>query len=75
MDDAGAWVQMTVPFAGPNVGRALSLTPPDQMIFMGMVGAMYAMSDFTQLVWDRPLSRPQVELIASRVSAVNECFY
>ena len=28
-----------------------------------------------ELVWDRPLSRPQVELIAARVSAVNECFY
>jgi AhpD family alkylhydroperoxidase len=27
-------------------------------------------------VWQhRPLSRPQVELIAARTSAINECFY
>ena len=36
---------------------------------------MYAMKDFGELVWDRPLMRPQVELVAARVSALNECFY
>ena len=73
--EAGAWVPMTVPWAGPNVGRALSLAPGDHLAFMNLVSAMYSLGDFTKLVWERPLSRPQVELVASRVSAVNECFY
>lgn len=73
--EAGAWVHMTVPFTGPNVARALSLVPGALMTFFGLVGSMYAFSDFQTLVWDRPLSRPQVELVAARVSAVNECFY
>ena len=73
--DDGAWVAMTTPFQGPNVARALSLVPGAQMTFFGLVGSMYAMSDFQTLVWDRPLTRPQVELVAARVSAVNECFY
>jgi len=31
---------------------------------------------FQDLVWEnRPLTRPQVELVAARVSSVNECFY
>jgi hypothetical protein len=67
---------MTVPYAGPNVGRALSVAPGEQAMFMGLVGAMYSLRDFVEMVWkDRPLSRPQVELVAARVSAINECFY
>jgi hypothetical protein len=73
--DAGAWVAMTTPFEGPNVARALSLAPADQLAFLGLVGRMYAFDDFTEMVWNRPLTRPQVELVAARVSAVNECFY
>ena len=45
------------------------------MAFFFMVGAMYGAKDFNTLVWDRPLSRPQVELVAARVSSINECFY
>lgn len=73
--DDGAWVPMTLPFTGPNVARALSLVPSAQMTFFGLVGSMYAMADFQTLIWDRPLTRPQVELVAARVSAINECFY
>lgn len=74
--DGGAWVPMAVPWQGPNVARALSLVPPANAAFFSLVGPMYAGGDFTKLVWEgRPLSRPQVELMASRVSAVNECFY
>ena len=73
--DIGAFVEMDEPFAGPNVGRALSLAPAERIAFFGLVGSMYAMKDFGELVWDRPLSRPQVELVAARVSALNECFY
>jgi alkylhydroperoxidase family enzyme len=73
--DIGAFVEMDDPFAGPNVGRALSLAPGERVAFFGLVGSMYAMKDFGELVWDRPLTRPQVELVAARVSALNECFY
>jgi hypothetical protein len=76
LGEAGAHVPMTVPYQGPNVGRALSLAPGEQSMFMGLVAAMYALRDFIVMVWeDRPLSRPQVELVAARVSAINECFY
>lgn len=74
--DVGAFVPLIEPWAGPNVGRALGLAPDDNAIFMALVGSMYAMADFVKLVWeDRALARPQVELVAARVSAVNECFY
>jgi hypothetical protein len=66
---------MLAHFPGPNVGRALSLVPRDNQSFFALVGSMYALRDFQDLVWDRPLSRPQVELVAARVSALNECFY
>ncbi len=74
--DDGAWVPMTVPWPAPNVARALSLVPQANAMFFSLVSTMYAGQDFMKLVWDdRPLSRPQVELVAARVSAVNECFY
>ena len=74
--EEGAWVPVSTPWQGPNVGRALSLVPEDNATFMGLALSMYAGTQFAELVWkDRPLSRPQVELVAARVSAVNECFY
>lgn len=74
--DVGAFVPLLDPFAGPNVGRALSLAPADNGAFFGLVGSMYALGDFQEMVWTgRPMSRPQVELVAARVSAINECFY
>ena len=73
---AGAFVPMSEGWQGPNVGRALSLAPADNLTFFGLVGSMYAFSNFAELVWDdQALSRPQVELVAARVSAINECFY
>jgi len=76
MAEAGAFVPMREHAAGPNVGRALSLAPADNAAFFGLVGSMYALENFAELVWDEgALSRPQVELVAARVSAVNECFY
>lgn len=73
--DVGAFVPMRLEPAGPNVGRALSSVPNDNHSFFEIVGTMYALTDFLQLVWDRPLSRPQVELLAARTSAISECFY
>ncbi|HIF97623.1 MAG TPA: hypothetical protein EYQ54_11460 [Myxococcales bacterium] len=76
MAEAGAFVPMTDNASGPNVGRAMSLAPLDNAAFLGLVGSMYSLRDFSKLVWEgQALSRPQVELVAARVSAVNECFY
>jgi hypothetical protein len=72
----GAFVPMLDGWPGPNVGRALSLAPMDNAAMFGLVGSMYALANFSELVWqDQALSRPQIELIAARVSAINECFY
>jgi hypothetical protein len=75
--DAGAYVPLQDPWQGPNVGRALSLAPEQNVMFMTLVMAMYGgPQSFFELVWEGgALSRPQVELLAARVSAVNECFY
>jgi hypothetical protein len=75
--DAGAYVPLQHPWQGPNVARALSLAPEQNAMFMTLVMAMYGgPQSFVELVWEGgALSRPQVELLASRVSAVNECFY
>ena len=59
------WIASTL-----NVCRHGTLTLVD-----GLVQSMYALANFTELVWNGPLSRPQTELIAARVSAINECFY
>jgi len=77
VEDAGAYVPLQAPWKGPNVGRALSLVPGQNMMFMGLVMSMYGgPNSFFELVWDdAPLSRPQAELLAARVSAVSECFY
>lgn len=75
--DAGAYVPLQDPWQGPNVGRALSLVPASNAMFFGLVMTMYGGPErFFELVWkDGPLTRPQVELLAARVSSVNECFY
>jgi hypothetical protein len=87
--EGGAWVPMLALdsaegralFEGrprvPNVARALSLVP-------GAVQQMRELSDVHYLPIDdvidprarvHALTRPQMELIAGRVSALNECFY
>ena len=79
MGDIGAWVPVqVVDWNRANVARALSLVPEGVRTFFRMVVAMYSGTgtDFNEMVWNhRPLARPQVELIAARVSALNECFY
>ncbi|MDG2333007.1 MAG: hypothetical protein P8Q97_02165 [Myxococcota bacterium] len=74
--EAGAFVPTAKGLPGPNVSKALGLVPLDNAAFFGLVGSMYALKRFSELVWDESaLSRPQVELVAARVSSVNECFY
>ena len=59
------------------VRRALSLVPREASGLFDMVDAQYLpgaiMSDLT--AQHRAITRPQMELIAGRVSAINGCFY
>lgn len=71
-DEADLWPAQT-----GNVIRAMSLVPDAVRWLKELGGAQYlavdAMTDFTR--GRGPLSRAQTELIAGRVSAINECFY
>ena len=75
--DIGGYLPMVDPWEGPNVPRALSLVPSANQLFMNNVRSMYGGNGggFNDMVWDGPLSRPQAELLAARVSSINECFY
>jgi len=76
MADVGGHIEMTAVSDGPNVRRSLSLAGADHERWMMLVFAMYSGAQFGEMVWnDRALSRPQVELLAARTSALNECFY
>jgi hypothetical protein len=59
-----------------NVIRAMSLVPEAVRDLKTLSAAHYVT---TEQVTDprarRTLSRPQIELVAGRVSALNECFY
>ena len=60
----------------PNVIRALSLVPENVRTLADLHGAHYlSFQEMGIMEKIRDLSRPQLELIAARVSAVNECFY
>ncbi len=73
--DVGAWVSQAIEKRGANVSRALSLVPATQELFVTIESWQYSES-FKDLVWsDRALTRPQTELVAATVAAVNECFY
>ncbi|MGB1506686.1 MAG: alkylhydroperoxidase-related (seleno)protein, partial [Acidimicrobiales bacterium] len=67
--------KMLEPFPFANVARALSQVPSANTTFYTLVRPMYSAAGFDELVWTTPLSRPQVELVAARVAAMNECFY
>ncbi|MFQ5555920.1 MAG: hypothetical protein ACE5GB_00160 [Acidimicrobiales bacterium] len=76
MGDVGAHIVMTEPFRGPNVARSLSLAGADHQRWRELVVSMYAAGHFADMVWShRALARPQIELVATRTSALNECFY
>lgn len=63
--------------AGSNVRRALSLVPAEAHGFMAMNEAQYLngvqMRDFSTDY--RAITRAQIELVAGRVSAINQCAY
>ena len=75
LGDIGAHVPMLDPFPYANVARALSFVPRANVLFRTTSVPMYSAPGMSDLVWDTPLSRPQVELVATTVAALNECFY
>ena len=83
----GAWVPMVAPDAldpedadlytgdrNGNVIRALSLVPEEVRGSIDLSKHFY-IETLGDLTAGRSLTRPQIELIAARVSALNECFY
>lgn len=77
--DDGAWVPITraprdmadtgLPVV-PNIVRAMGLVPDAVALFFSTFRPHYALKDI-QL----SLTQAQAELVAAKVSAVNECFY
>jgi hypothetical protein len=63
----------------PQIGRALSLVPAEVRSLQAFSGPHYMeldhVGDPRYVTPGRTLDRMQMELIASRVSAINECFY
>jgi alkylhydroperoxidase family enzyme len=65
--------------AVPQIGRALSLVPAEVNLLNSVSASHYMqLDDVTNTMHVEPgraIDRLQMELVASRVSAVNECFY
>lgn len=60
----------------PNVAKALSLVPDEARGFFDLSSTHYlSVDDLMDVTKGRSISRPQIELIAARVSALNRCFY
>jgi len=86
----GAWVPMIAPEDAtgpeadlygdaevvPNIVRALSLVPPEVRALRRAADTHYVpVAQISDPSVRRALDRPQMELVAARVSALNECFY
>jgi hypothetical protein len=56
--------------AVPNIFRAMGLVPDAVALFFSTFRPHYALKDI-----ELSISQAQAELVASRVSAWNECFY
>ncbi len=77
--DDGAWVPITraardmadtgLPMV-PNIFRAMGLVPEAVALFFSTFRPHYALKDI-----ELSITQAQAELVASRVSAWNECFY
>ena len=75
VDDV-AFLPTLPPDGMAHVAVSLSLAQADNARRMLLVRAMYSGRSFGEMVWThRALSRPQIELVAARTSALNECFY
>lgn len=72
--EAGLWPT----HQSANVMRALSLVPDAVRQWSNLAGAQYLpLQDMTKFSGDlgRSINRMQIEIVAGRVSAINECFY
>jgi len=88
---SGAWVPMIAPedaagpdadvYGGdgafvPNIVRALSLVPDEVRMLRRLSNAHYLpIASIPDPTARRALDRSQIELVAARVSALNQCFY
>ena len=70
VEDAGAWLPLARQ-GRANILRSLGLVPSALKLFFATFGRSYFMAPDSHFALDRA----QVELVAARVSAVNECFY
>ncbi|MCE2460471.1 MAG: hypothetical protein J4F38_06790 [Pseudomonadales bacterium] len=70
VEEAGAWLPLARQ-GRANILRSLGLVPSALKLFFGAFGRSYYMARDSHFALDRA----QVELVAARVSAVNECFY
>ncbi len=76
--DDCAWVPMRKLPGMPNVARALSLVPEEAKALQRLVGVEYVpTARIVDMSYDpgKAISRQQIELIATRVSAIQDCFY
>jgi len=88
--DGGAWVPIIDPadasgpeadlYGGgdfvPNIVRAMSLVPDEVRVLRRSTDAHYVpVAQIPDPTYHRALARPQMELVAARVSALNQCFY
>ncbi len=71
--DRGAYVPIRKG-GGPIISRALSLVRAEQKSTRSIARAQYV-DDVMDVGESRALTRPQMELIAARVSAITGCFY
>jgi hypothetical protein len=70
-----AWVPLART-RDPNILRALSLVPSDKRQVFDLAAVQYVPTDrFLELDFRRSIDRAQMELVAARVSALNQCFY
>ncbi len=68
-----AWVPTTGRHSVVNV---MSLVPAEVEAFLDLHGAHYlSIAEMGDMTVEKGLTRPQMELVAGRVSSVNECFY
>ena len=77
--DEGAWVPLSAASqeltdtglpAVPNIARSMGLVPAAVVLFFGTFRPHYALRDIPLAI-----SQAQAEFVASRVSALNQCFY
>jgi hypothetical protein len=67
------WVPMV---GGTSITQALSLIPAEKAELERFHGPMYlTFEEMSEPTIARGLTRPQMELLAARTSAFNECFY